>query len=122
MVLVDSGADSGSLCSADASVGLVELDGGSAHSGEGFAEERAKEHIGMSGVDRIHLQPHRLRDLNAIHERENDSFLCGAHEVGFIVDVEVDSEDGASGLLVLKNAFSAVAEGDDADSFRADGH
>lgn len=120
VVLVDACADARALGGAGGTVGVVELDRGAADPGEGVAEDLGLEHVGKAGVDPVDLHPHRLHDLDAVLEREDDAFLRRADEVPAVVDVEVDAVDAAAGFAVLQHPLGAVAEGEDADAVRAD--
>ncbi len=68
VVGIDACANTGTLGCADRAVGIVELNGGSAHAGQRVAEQRTEKHIGMSGMYLAQLHAHLLHHLHAIHE------------------------------------------------------
>ena len=54
IVAVDACTHACPLGGAHRAVGVVKLDSGARHSGQGLAEDRAEEHVGVSGVNLRH--------------------------------------------------------------------
>ena len=99
----------------------MQEDRSAAYTGEGLAEDRGQEHIGIAGMDSSHVQPHLLHNLNAVHEGEDDPLLRSTEQVRTGVLGETETMDGATAFLVAEHPLRAVAERQNAYSGATDG-
>ena len=71
-------------------------------------------------MDAVDLHAHLLHDLDAVAEREDHAFLCGAQQVGAAVAVEIQAMETAACIFVLQHALGSVAERQDGEAVSAD--
>ncbi len=57
------------------SVGVVKVYDSTTHRCQSLAEERAEEHIGMTGMDIRDVGSHLTHHINTLLERKDDTFL-----------------------------------------------
>ena len=67
-------------------------------------------------MDRADLQSHLLHNLDTVHKREDDTFLCRPQQVRTAVLGETEAVDRASAFLVAEHSFRAVAKWQDTQS------
>ena len=58
----------------------------------------------------LEVHTHLLHHLHTIAEGEDDTFLCGTHQVGSMMTVEVKAVNRTAQFTILKDALSTIAK------------
>ena len=76
IILINACAHTCTFCCTYRTIGIIKFNSRTGHSSQRIAEYRAKEHIGMPGMDFLYIHSHIPHDVDAILKREDNTFLC----------------------------------------------